>query len=88
MTPLLSTVSAPFGRIGQAHLFATQPGLSCGEALNVASAILQGAESFCCMLIDSESSAAEVHAIRSLIEQAKALIDASVVSVERAEVQP
>lgn len=88
MTPRLSTVSAPFSRTGQAHFFATQAGLSCGEALNTASAILQGAESFCCMLIDGQSSAAEVHAIRCLIEQAKALIDASVVSVERAEVQP
>lgn len=85
MTPTLVTVSTPFSRIGQANLFATQPGLSCGEALNIASSILQGAESFCCMLIDSDRSAAEAYAIRSLVEQAKALIDASVVSVERAE---
>ncbi|WP_099431215.1 hypothetical protein [Pseudomonas mosselii] len=85
MTTSLVTTSHQFSKNGQEFFFATVPGLSCGGALNVASAILQGAESFCCMLIDSQRSAAEVSAIRILIEQAKALIDASVVSVERAE---
>ncbi|MEA5670459.1 hypothetical protein VA602_03795 [Pseudomonas sp. MH2] len=85
MTSLLMTCHAPFRQIGDNHMFAVQPGVSCSDALSASSELLQGAEALCNYLIDANLGAAEANACKALIQQARALVNASVLSVERAE---
>lgn len=84
MTSTLVTQHTPFRPSASGNFFAVQAGVDCEDALCVSSELLQGAEALCNHLIDSELGAVEAAAIKALLQQAKALIDASVLAVERA----
>ncbi len=82
----LVTRICEFSPIGGGSVFSVVAGLSCGDAMNVASASLSSAEALLGDLVADGNGVHHAYAIRALVREAKALIDASVVSVERAEV--
>lgn len=82
---LLVTGSSDFGSVGSVSLFTTVRGVSCGVALNVASASLSSAQHLLGDLIDIDESCHLACAVRALVQEAKALIDSSVLAVELAE---
>ena len=82
---LLVTESSDFGTVGSISLFTTVRGVSCGAALNVASASLSSAQHLLGDLIDINESCHLAYAVRVLVQEAKALIDSSVLAVERTE---
>lgn len=84
MTSALVTQHTPFWRSGDQHFFTVEEGIGCAEALCASSELLQGAQALCNHLIDAQLGAVEASAIKALLQQAKALVDASVLSVERA----
>jgi hypothetical protein len=82
---LLVTESSDFGAVGSVSLFTTARGVSCGVALNVASASLSSAQHLLGDLIDINESCHLAYAVRTLVQQAKSLIDSTVLAVERVE---
>ena len=85
MTSPLVTSSSTFGQNGREFFFATVPGVSCADALNLASASLSSVEDLLGQLVQIEESCHVAFAIRALASQAKALVDASVMAFESAE---
>lgn len=85
MTSPLVTTAHQFNQNSQGFFFATVPGVSCSDALNLASASLASAEDLLGQLVQLNSSCHVAFAVRALVSQAKALIDSGVVSVEQAE---
>lgn len=86
MTLPFVTTSSTFGQNGREFFFATVPGVSCADALNLASASLSSVEDLLGQLVQIEESCHVAFAIRALASQAKALIDSSVTAFELAEV--
>ena len=86
MTSPFVTTSSTFGQNGREFFFATVPGVSCADALNLASASLSSVEDLLGQLVQIEESCHVAFAIRALASQAKALIDSSVTAFELAEV--
>ncbi|WP_236180939.1 hypothetical protein [Pseudomonas mosselii] len=85
--PNLETVKTEFGIGVNGFLFAVNAGVECSDALNVASASLASADSLLRDLVDVGEGVHLAFAVRALVREAKALIDSSVVAVERAEDQ-
>lgn len=85
--PTLVTVKTEFGVAGKGFLFAVNAGADCSVALNFASASLASADSLLRDLVDVGEGVHLAFAVRALVREAKALIDSSVVAVERAEDQ-
>ena len=85
MKTSLLTRAHDFATAGESAFCSTLAGAPCSEAINYASAILQSAIKVCDLLIDSGQSASGVHAVRTLVEQAKALVDSTMLAVELAE---
>lgn len=85
MADLLVTESSSFGFVGSISLFSVTRGVSCGAALNVASASLSSAQHLLGDLIDIDGSCHLAYAVRALVQEAKALIDSSVLAVELVE---
>lgn len=85
MTLLLPTASHQFNQNGDGFFFATVPGVSCSDALNLASANLASAEDLLGQLVQIDESCHLAFAVRALVSQAKALVDSGVVAVEQAE---
>lgn len=84
---LLVTSVSEFGPVVGGSLFSVLAGLSCGDAMNAASTNLSSAEALLGDLVADSDSVHHAYAIRTLVREAKALIDSSVVAVERAEDQ-
>lgn len=85
LASLLVTRAVEFSPVSGGSLFAVVQGISCGDAMNVASASLSSAEALLGDLVADGDSVHQAYAIRALVREAKALIDSSVVSVELAE---
>lgn len=83
--PTLVTVKTGFGVGAKGFLFTVNAGVDCSDALNVASASLDSADSLLRDLVDGGEGVHLAFAVRALVREAKALIDSSVVAVERAE---
>ena len=82
---LLVTRVSEFNPVSGGSLFAVVEGVSCGDAMNEASASLSSAEALLGDLVADGDSVHQAYAIRALVREAKALIDSSVISVELAE---
>jgi len=85
MTSPLVITSHQFNRNGQGYFFATVSGVSCADALNLASANLDAAEDLLGQLAQIEESCHLAFAVRALVSQAKALLDSAVPGIEQAE---
>ncbi len=85
MSGSLTTTSHEFSQNGQGFFFATSSGVSCSEAFNLASVSLGAAEELLGQLVQINEVCHLAFAIRTLVGQAKALVDSGVVAVEHAE---
>lgn len=85
MTDSLVTTSCEFNQNGQGFFFATVSGVSCSEAFNLASVSLGAAEELLEQLVQVSEVCNLAFAIRTLVGQAKALVDSGVEAVEHAE---
>lgn len=82
---LLVTMATKFNQNGDEYFFSTVPGVSCAEAFSFASASLSAAEDLLAQLVQVNASCNLAFAIRTLVGQARALIDSGVGAVEHAE---
>lgn len=85
MTNFLVTTSHEFNQNGEGFFFATLPGVSCSEAFNLASASLGAAEDLLGQLVQVNEVCNLAFAIRTLVGQARALVDSGIEAVEHAE---